>query len=67
MNLRQAIVFAILMENNEGIIGKPQSYIEEKLKSVEMMDEPENLLDVFNMGKFVEWQKKWGIKFESKK
>ena len=32
-----------------------------------MMDEPENLLDVSNMGKFVEWQKKWGIKFEKKK
>jgi len=67
MNLRPAIVFAILMENNEGIIGKAPSYIAEKLKAVETMDEPENLLDAYNMGKFIEWQRKWRIKFEEEK
>ena len=67
MNLRQAIVFAILMENNDGIIGKHQSYIEEKKNVVEKMEYPENLLDSGNLAKFKNWQERWGIKFEEEK
>ena len=68
MNLRQSIVFAILMENNAGILGKAPSYIEEKLNSCETyMDEPENLLDSYNFEKFKKWQEKWGIDFEKAK
>ena len=61
MNLKQAIVFAILMENDKGILGKAPSYVEEKLRSCEQSDKPEALLDTNNQAKFLKWQEKWGI------
>lgn len=67
MNLKQAIVFAILMENNEGIVGKAQSYIKEKMHVVEGLQFPERMLDPINFAKFEKWQKRWGIKFEEEK
>jgi len=60
MNLRQALVFAILMENNDGVLGKSPSYMEEKSKAVERLDEPEVLLDDRNKEKFNEWGRRWG-------
>jgi len=63
MNLRQAIVFAILMENRDGIIGKAPSYIEEKLSSCENLNEPEVLLDTQNHGKFMKWIATWKVQF----
>ena len=61
MNLKQAVVFSILMENNEGIIGKAPSYIEEKLNSCEELGEPEVLLDSNNKQKFDDWKNKWNF------
>lgn len=45
MNLKQIVVFAILMENNDGIIGKHPSYILEKFRNASCLDHPELLLD----------------------
>jgi len=42
MTLRQAVVFAMLMEEGEGILGKAPSYVEEKLTACESL--PDNLL-----------------------
>lgn len=66
MKLNQAIVFAILMENGEGIIGKVPSYVEEKLKSTSQMSQPECLLDPNNLAKYEKWQEKWGKLKEDK-
>ena len=48
MNIRQGIVFAILMQGNGGIMNKHPSYLAEKLEAVELMKEPERLLDPDN-------------------
>lgn len=58
LKLRQAIVFAILMEGNEGIIKKSPSYVKEKLQAFELK-EPEVLLDWINMQKFKDYIEKW--------
>ena len=58
MNLEQAVVFAILMENNDGILGKAPSYIIEKKDSV-IRENPEVLLDIDNREKFNQWKMKW--------
>ena len=58
MNLHQALVFAILMENNDGILGKAPSYIIEKKDSV-IRENPEVLLDIDNREKFNQWKMKW--------
>jgi len=61
MKLKQAVVFAILMENNEGIKVKAPSYILEKLEMCEKMEHPERLLDSGNFAKFNRWLEKWDI------
>ena len=63
MNLKKAIVFSILMENDSGILGKAPSYVNEKLKSVENIEKCENLLDANNLTKFKDWQKRWATSF----
>jgi len=60
MNIRQAVVFAILMQNQEGILGKAPTYLFEKLKACEKMMIPECLLDSDNLAIFVEYNDKWG-------
>jgi hypothetical protein len=60
--LRAAVVFAILMENN-GIVSKSPGYILEKLKSTKSYDEPECLLDNNNMQKFNAWKAVWKVDF----
>ena len=62
MNLRQAIVFAILMENNKGILSKSPRYVEEQLKFTNSMNKPEILLDAKNLAKFNKWKKEWDDK-----
>ena len=59
MNLHQAVCFAILMENNKGILGKAPSYILEKVSMCADMNEPEALLDDKNRAKFEEWKRIW--------
>ena len=43
------------MQGNNGIMTKHPSYLEEKLRSCEMMDNPERLLDYNNLAIFNEY------------
>ena len=45
MTIRQAVVFAILMQHGEGIIGKFPKYVREKLECCQQTNVPEQLLD----------------------
>ena len=59
MELRKLVVFAILMENGDGIIDKSPGYIWEKYQLAMGLKNPEQLLDVNNMVKFKDWLRKW--------
>lgn len=60
IRLRQLVVFAILMENGDGIAVKSPEYINEKHVAALMMSEPEKLLDPDNRVKFECWLERWG-------
>ena len=64
MNLRQAVVFSILMQNGQGIMDKHPSYLLEKLHSAEIMEHPERLLDLQNRRIFEVWKEKWKVTFD---
>ena len=49
------VCFCILMEGNEGILGKSPSYIREKIKRADPAS-----LDDFNLQKFKEYMTRWG-------
>jgi len=57
MNLRQLVVFSILMRETEGVA---PSYIAEKYEQVQQYDTPENLLDNRNREIFDRWCITWG-------
>ncbi len=62
MELKSAVVFAILMEDGQGIIGKGPGQIMEKLRSCEAISEREYLrclLNVENFAKLEDWEKRW--------
>jgi len=59
MNLKQAVVFAILMQNGGGIKQKAPAYVMEKLNSCEKLESPENLLDTDNKALFNEYGRYW--------
>jgi len=59
MTTKQAVVFAILMENNGGIQGKSPDYIREKLYMCSQDDNPECILDQQNYLKLQRWQQLW--------
>lgn len=59
MNLEQAVVFAILMENKDGILGKAPSYILEKLEGCQLEPDPQGLLDPNNLAKLGDWKDRW--------
>ena len=63
--IRKMVVFAILMENNNGIVGKAPSYIDEKLGMCQKLEKPWRLLDSSNLLKYREWQKQWGFEDDS--
>lgn len=66
MNIRQAVTFAILMENNEGILGKHPNYLKEKLESCQMVV-PEVLLDSGNMVKFKAYAEKYSFDWDGER
>ena len=66
MNIRQAVVFSILMSNNEGILGKHPNYLKEKLESCQMVV-PEVILDSGNMAKFKAYAEKYGFDWNSER
>jgi len=64
MDLKQAVVFCILMEVDGGIVTKHPSYILEKLEACQRSfkeDELLALLDIYNQKKYQQWKRFWGI------
>ena len=61
IKLKQLVVFAILMENNNGILEKSPSYILEKYDTTYGNLMPEQLLDQKNLAKYKTYLKRWGI------
>lgn len=62
MNIESLVTFAILMENNEGILGKAPSYIKEKFDACMATNNPEylvSLLDYPNSCKLQQWRERW--------
>ena len=59
MNLKQAVAFAILMEQSGGILNKAPIYVLEKLEALENSNSPEALLDSFNRNIFETYFEKW--------
>ena len=62
MELKQAVVFAILMEDGKGIIDKGPGQIMEKIRSCEAAGERKYLrclLDTNNFAKLKDWERKW--------
>ncbi len=61
MNLKQAVVFAILMQSGQGIIGKSPDYVLEKLRLCEHLTEEYlfSPLDSHNREKLYEYQARW--------
>ena len=59
IELKRAVVFAILMQGGEGLMFKSPKYILEKWEVIKQHDEPEALLDPINRGKFLAWSMKW--------
>ena len=58
-NIEGLVVFAILMENGEGIVNKSPRYILEKYQACMVLPDPKQLLDPGNLRKFEAWKKKW--------
>ena len=64
MDLKQAVVFCILMETDGGIVTKHPFYILEKLEACQRSfkeDELLALLDKYNQEKYQQWKRFWGI------
>lgn len=62
VTLAQMVAFAILMENNEGIINKSPLYVKEKFDECMMATNPRHLkviMDSSNRAKFDAWREKW--------
>ena len=58
-NFKQAVVFAILMQNGEGILSKAPSYVMEKFEACVRMEKPEVLLDMNNFELLNKYLDKW--------
>ena len=62
MELEQLVVFAILMENGQGIVGKSPDYILEKWSFVNSTTEEQfltGILDMANHAKYEVWKDTW--------
>ena len=62
LEIERLVIFAILMENGEGILSKAPDYIMEKWGQTQMKLSFEYifaLLDGENQAKFRAWQKEW--------
>lgn len=53
------VAFSILMENNDGILGKSPGYIHEKYEFCTKMAHPESMLDSTNLQVFDEYMNRW--------
>jgi len=59
--LKRLIVFAIFMENGQGIMSKAPDYVMEKFNLATVGDSPEKHLDNANQMKLQEYFLQWGI------
>jgi predicted transposase YdaD len=61
MQLESLVMFCILMENNEGILGKSPDYILEKFNRASQSEGEEMLgaLDAKNQAKYQDWKQLW--------
>jgi len=59
--LKSLIVFCILMENNDGILGKSPDYITDKYRAINWGPESKGLLDSKNLAKFNKYVETWKI------
>lgn len=62
VTINQMVAFAILLENNEGIINKSPKYIKEKFAGCMEMTNPKHLrtiMDRENRAQFDAWREKW--------
>ena len=60
--IERLVVFAIFMENGEGITSKAPRYISEKWRLSQANASDESIiagLDDYNQAKFREWQRRW--------
>ena len=67
MNLRQAVVFGILMQNNSGVLVKSPKYIMEKAELCSIANIPETILDAPNRSTFYEFAEKWDYDWNTKR
>lgn len=58
-SIKRMVAFAILMENDNGILGKSPGYIEEKFWACMECADPERLLDQNNKEKYRRWMRRW--------
>ncbi len=65
MTIRQAVVFAILMQHGDGILAKFPRYLREKLESCQQTNIPEQLLDGPGRALFHQYAKKFGFDWNS--
>lgn len=59
MNIKQAVAFALLMQNNGGILDKAPSYVYEKLHLCETLKDPGQILDDTNTALFGDYMNRW--------
>lgn len=59
VDVKRLVVFAILMENGEGIVDKSVDYICEKYELALSTPYPEQLLDLGNKRKLERWKRIW--------
>lgn len=68
LNVRQAVVFAILMQSGDGIMSKHPSYVLEKVRLVEDMSTPELVgLDANNKAIFDRYRAHWCMPWDAEK
>ena len=67
MNLRQAVVFGILMQHHSGVLGKSPKYIMEKAELCSIANIPETLLDDPSRRTFYEFAEKWSYDWNTKR
>jgi hypothetical protein len=64
MTIRQAVAFAFMMENNEGIMGKSPSYVLEKMEQCLTHRKPdEQIFHPTLKAQFDQWAEIWGVKW----
>ena len=64
VDVKQLVVFSILMEQGGGILDKAPDYIIEKFKACSVTDDVEllqGLLGPWCTPKFMKWRQTWGV------